>query len=174
MTSETTPPGGGSSSRSKRILCQHTATVTWQLQAASPEFIGGQYSREHRWQFDGGVTVPASPSPHVVPAPWSNESGVDPEESFVAAICSCHLLTFLWLASQKKFVVTSYADTAIGFMTRNDEGVPWVSRVELHPQITWDNSYQPTAEQLAALHHEAHQQCYIANSVRTEIVVADL
>lgn len=173
MTSDVKPADGDSSSQSRRILCQHSATITWQLQAASREFISGKYSREHQWQFDGGVTVSASPSPHVVPAPWSSEAGVDPEESFVAAICSCHMLTFLWLASQQKFVVTGYADTAIGLMTRNDRGVPWVSRVELHPKITWDSNHQPTVEQLTALHHEAHQQCYIANSVRTEIVVVD-
>jgi organic hydroperoxide reductase OsmC/OhrA len=121
--------------------------------------------------FDGGVTVAASPSPSVVPAPWSNPACVDPEEAFVAAIASCHMLTFLWLASKQGFQIDRYEDEAVGMMTKNDRGVPWVSQVALRPKIIWNGAKQPTAAEIDHLHHAAHEQCFIANSVRTEIVV---
>ena len=148
---------------------EHTATVTWKRNG--PDFLKGKYSREHDWTFDGGLTVPASPSPSVVPAPWSNAAHVDPEEAFVASIASCHLLTFLWLASREGFQVDSYVDHAAGVMTKNERGVPWISRVTLRPQISWSGEKQPAAADLDRLHHRAHEQCFIANSVRTEIVV---
>jgi organic hydroperoxide reductase OsmC/OhrA len=114
--------------------------------------------------------VAASPSPSVVPAPWSDASAVDPEEAFVAAIASCHMLTFLFLASRAGVVVRSYEDEAVGTMTKNEHGVPWVSSVVLRPRITYER--EPTAEQLADLHHRAHEQCFIASSVKTAITVA--
>lgn len=149
-------------------MSEHKAIVRWTLE--SGEFQKGRYSRAHTWTFDGGVTVPASPSPAVVPAPWCDPGAVDPEEAFVASIASCHMLTFLWLASKAGLEVTSYEDEAIGTMTKNERRVPWVSRVVLSPKIGWRE--EPTAEVLARLHHEAHEQCFIANSVKTEIVVA--
>jgi len=150
-------------------MSQHKATIHWQR--SGPDFLKGQYSREHTWSFDGGVTVAASPAPSVVPAPWSNPACVDPEEAFVAAIASCHMLTFLWLASKQGFQIDSYEDEAIGTMTKNDRGVPWVSRVTLRPQIAWRGEKQPTAAEIEHLHHAAHEQCFIANSVKTEIEV---
>lgn len=149
-------------------MSEHKAVVRWALE--SGDFRKGQYSRAHTWTFDGGVTVPASPSPAVVPAPWCDPGAVDPEEAFVASIASCHMLTFLWIASKLGLVVTSYEDHAVGTMTKNERRVPWVSRVVLSPKITWRE--EPNAEVLARLHHEAHEQCFIANSVKTEIVVA--
>jgi organic hydroperoxide reductase OsmC/OhrA len=148
---------------------EHTATLTWER--SGPDFLKGKYSRVHAWTFDGGVTVPASPSPSVVPAPWSNAAHVDPEEAFVASIASCHLLTFLWLASREGFQPDSYEDQAVGVMTKNERGVPWVSRVTLRPRITWSGEKQPDAADLDRLHYRAHEQCFIANSVKTEIVV---
>ncbi len=148
---------------------EHTATISWKR--SGPDFVKGKFSREHTWTFDGGVTVPASPSPSVVPAPWSNAAHVDPEEAFVASIASCHLLTLLWVASREGFQADSYEDHAAGVMTRNERGVPWVSKVTLRPRIAWSGEKQPAPADLERLHHLAHDQCFIANSVKTEIVV---
>jgi organic hydroperoxide reductase OsmC/OhrA len=152
-------------------MSEYRVTIDWQGRATPEEFLKGRYSREHRWTFDGGAVVEASSSPSVVRAPWSNPSHVDPEEAFVAAISSCHMLTFLYLASKAGLVVNHYRDDAVGVMTKTAQGVEWVSRVTLAPQITYAGN-QPSAEQLGELHHEAHRQCFIANSVKTEIVVA--
>jgi organic hydroperoxide reductase OsmC/OhrA len=150
-------------------MSEHLATIHWDR--SGPDFVKGKYSREHTWTFDGGVTVPASPSPSVVPAPWSNAAHVDPEEAFVAAISSCHLLTFLWLASREGFQADRYHDEAVGVMTKNERGVPWISRVTLRPRIAWSGPKQPTPADLDRLHHRAHEECFIANSVKTEVVV---
>ena len=150
-------------------MSHHKAIITWNR--ASPDFLKGKYSREHTWTFDGGATIPASPSPSVVPAPWSNPALVDPEEAFVASISSCHLLTFLYLASQQGFQVDSYHDEAIGVMTKNESGVPWVSAVTLQPQISYSGDKIPTPADEEHLHHLAHEQCFIANSVKSEIKV---
>lgn len=139
--------------------------------AAPGEFVKGRYSREHRWTFDGGVVVDASPSPSVIPAPWSNPKHVDPEEAFVASIASCHMMTFLYIAAKAGFAVAHYRDDAIGVMTKTAEGVTWISRVTLAPNITYAGDKQPTAAEIAHLHDAAHHGCYIANSVKTEIVV---
>jgi len=151
-------------------MSEHKATIHWQC--SGPDFLKGKYSREHTWVFDGGATVAASPSPSIVPAPWSNPACVDPEEAFVAAIASCHMLTFLWLASKQGYQVERYDDEGIGTMTKNDRGVPWISRIALRPQIVWSGDKQPTAAEIDHLHHSAHEQCFIANSVKTEILVA--
>lgn len=145
----------------------HVAEIRWHLEGDG--FSRGEYSRAHEWRFDGGVVVPASPSPSVVRAPWSEPSAVDPEEAFVAAIASCHMLSFLYVASKAGFVVTSYEDRAVGTMTKNEARVPWVSRVELRPRITF--SVPPSEEELQRLHARAHHECFIANSVKTEIAV---
>jgi organic hydroperoxide reductase OsmC/OhrA len=150
-------------------MSEYKATIKWQR--TSPEFLKGKYSREHTWAFDGGVTVPASASPAVVPAPWSNPAGVDPEEAFVAALSSCHMLTFLHLASKAGFQIDSYEDEAIGKVTKNEKGVPWVSLVTLNPRIAYGGDKLPMAADEERLHHQAHEWCYIANSVKTEIVI---
>ncbi len=117
------------------------------------------------------MTIAASPSPTVVPAPYSNAANVDPEEAFVAAIASCHMLTFVYLASQRGIELDAYEDHAVGLMTKNERGVPWVSRVDLNPKISYAGGKRLDTKEEAALHHLAHEQCFIANSVRTEIVV---
>ena len=150
-------------------MSSHTATIHWQR--TTDEFLKGKYSREHTWTFDGGVTVPASPSPHVVPKPWSNEANVDPEEAYVASISSCHMLTFLYYASRNGFQVDSYDDEAVGAMTKNEKGVPWVSSVKLQPCIAYSGAKLPTPGDEEHLHHLAHENCFIANSVKTEISV---
>ena len=148
---------------------QHTALIKWNC--TSPDFLKGRYSREHTWTFDGGAVVLASPAPSVVPAPWSNPAHVDPEEAFVASLASCHMLTFLWVAGRDGFQADSYEDNAVGEMTKNAQGVPWVSKVMLRPRIVWSGVKLPMPADLDRLHHLAHQQCFIANSVKTEIVV---
>src|SRR5437899_9869772 len=123
-------------------MAEHKATIHWKR--TSPDFLAGKYSREHTWTFDGGVTVAASASPSVVPAPYSNPAHVDPEEAFVAAISSCHMLTFLYLASRQGFQVDDYQDEAVGRVTKNERGVPWVSSVTLTPRIAYSGDKLPT------------------------------
>jgi organic hydroperoxide reductase OsmC/OhrA len=151
-------------------MSEHKATIRWKRNGK--DFIKGQYSREHSWTFDGGAVVSASSSPSVVPAPWSNPAGVDPEEALVASISSCHMLTYTWLASKQGFVVESYDDEALGVMTKNEKGVPWINAVTLHPKIVYSGAKQPTSAEQEHLHHEAHEQCFIAQSVKTTVTVA--
>jgi organic hydroperoxide reductase OsmC/OhrA len=154
-------------------MAEHRATISWTRKSSPEDFTKGKYSREHAWTFDGGVTVPGSSSPAVVPVPWSNPSAVDPEEALVAAISSCHMLTFVYLAQKAGFVVDAYEDAAVGTMTKTERGgTPWVSHVTLTPRIVWGGEKPPTAAELEHLHHQAHEQCFIAQSVKTEITVA--
>ena len=152
-------------------MSEHHARIYWDR--TSPEFLKGRYSREHVWTFDGGLEVPASPSPAVVRAPYSNAANVDPEEAYVASISSCHMLTFLYVAAKAGFHLESYEDNAVGIVAKNAQGAPWVSKVTLRPKIAYAGDKRPSAEELARLHHDAHAQCYIANSVRSEIVIED-
>ncbi len=145
----------------------YTATIHWQRGAEEP-FADNRYSRGHQWSFDGGVSFRASSSPHVVPR-FSDPAGVDPEEAFVASLSSCHMLTFLYLAARAGHVIDAYDDTANGEMTKSPEGRLWVSKVTLHPRITW-GGIAPTHAEEDDLHHTAHLDCFIANSVRSEIV----
>jgi organic hydroperoxide reductase OsmC/OhrA len=148
---------------------EYKATIRWQQSEGG--FREGKYSREHTWAFDGGVTVPASSSPQVIRAPYSNPACVDPEEAFVASIASCHMLTFLHLAQKRGFDVESYEDDAVGAMTKNAQRVSWVSSVVLSPRIAYRGERVPSREELDLLHADAHHECFIANSVKTEIRV---
>lgn len=150
-------------------MSEHKATIDWRK--SSPDFLRGKYSREHTWTFDGGVTVPASSSPSVVPVPYSNPAAVDPEEAFVAAVSSCHMLSFLYLACKQGFEIEAYTDEAVGHMARNDQGVPWVGTVLLNPKIVFSGQRHPSPQELQQLHHLAHEQCFIANSIKTEVKV---
>jgi organic hydroperoxide reductase OsmC/OhrA len=150
-------------------MASYIATVDWAL-APGEDFLAGRYSRRHTLAFDGGITVPASASPHVVPAPWSAADAVDPEEMLVAAISNCHMLSFLHVAREAGFVVSSYRDEAEGVMRKTPEGRIAVTRVALRPVIAFDGK-TPTVDELDRLHYGAHDICYIANSVKTEIVV---
>lgn len=151
-------------------MSEHKAVIRWQCD--TPDFLRGKYSRAHTWTFDGGVTVPASSAPSAVPVPMSNPANVDPEEAFVASLSSCHMLTFLYVAYRQGFHVDSYADEAVGVMTKNEQGKMWVSKVTLHPKIGYGGDKRPTAEEEATLHRAAHADCRIANSVKTDIVVS--
>ena len=153
-------------------MSEYKAIISWKR--TNPDFLKGKYSREHTWTFDGGLTVPASSSPSVVPVPYSNPASVDPEEAFVASISSCHMLTYVFLAGRQGFQVDSYEDNAIGVLTKNEKGVPWISTVTLHPKISYSGNTLPTPQDEQRLHHLAHEQCYIANSVKTEVKVAGM
>jgi organic hydroperoxide reductase OsmC/OhrA len=150
-------------------MAQHTSTILWQRDNAS--FADHRYSRRHTWHFDGGAFVPGSSSPYVVPLPYSDPAGVDPEEAFVASLSSCHMLWFLDVAARAGWVVDSYRDEAVGTLARNAQGQQAMTRVVLHPAVQFAPGPQPTADELQALHHRAHASCYIANSVKTEVVV---
>ena len=151
-------------------MSEHKALIRWQCD--TPDFLRGKYSRAHTWTFDGGVTVPASSAPSSVPVPLSNPANVDPEEAFVASLSSCHMLTFLWFALRGGFQVDSYEDEAVGVMTKNEQGKMWISKVTLHPKIVYGGDKRPDTGQEAELHHAAHADCIIANSVKSEVVVS--
>jgi organic hydroperoxide reductase OsmC/OhrA len=152
---------------------EYRATILW-TRGEAEAFSDNKYRRGHTWSFDGGIDIQASPSPLVVPLPYSREDAVDPEEAFVAAISSCHMLTFLHIAAKRRFVVDRYQDKALGVMTKNESGKYYVSKVTLDPEIAFSGGTIPTPEQIAEMHHLAHKECFIANSVLTDIVVAGI
>ncbi|NEA35072.1 OsmC family protein [Streptomyces sp. SID13031] len=146
-------------------MSEHVVEVSWSR--GEYEFTYQSYSRDHEWRFDGGVTVPGSANP----AYLGTDSGtVDPEEAFVASLSSCHMLTFLAIAAKKRLVVDSYVDHAVGVMAKNEAGRVAVTKVTLHPVITFAGE-TPDEAALERLHHLSHQECFIANSVTTEVVV---
>jgi organic hydroperoxide reductase OsmC/OhrA len=151
-------------------MSTYTAVIRW-TRDPSTDFTKGQYSRAHEWVFDGGLTVPASPSPHIVPAPWNDPAGVDPEEAFVASLSSCHMLFFVDFARRAGFVVDSYIDEAEGVLDKRADGKMAMTRVTLRPRVEFSGANPPSAEELADLHHRAHDACFIANSVTTEVGV---
>lgn len=146
-------------------MSEHKVTLQWERGEA--EFSYQKYPRDHTWTFDGGHKMTAT----AAPAYLGNPANTDPEEAFVAALSSCHMLTFLALACKQKFVLDSYQDEAVGHMEKNAEGKLAITRVELHPTIKWSGEKEPTAEELDKLHHAAHENCFIANSVKSEIKV---
>lgn len=147
---------------------QYTAEVIWER--GSQKFLDNRYSRKHLLKFDG-VEVVGSSSALVVPLPFSEPQALDPEEAFVASISSCHMLWFLSIAAKHGFIVDSYHDTAVGVMTPNAQKKYWVSAVTLTPKVIFSGSKLPSFEELEQLHHEAHEECFIANSVKTEITL---
>lgn len=148
---------------------QYRAGISWSR--GQDEFLRGRYTRRHTWSFDGGVSVPASASPQIVPAPWSAADAVDPEEAFVAALASCHMLFFLSLAAARGLVVERYEDEAIGIMAEDARGRMVVSTVTLRPSVTLGDAATAPAGLIAELHHAAHEACFLANSVLTQISV---
>lgn len=150
-------------------MSEYFATVSWQRNGQN--FLDGRYSRGHVWKFDGGAEIPASPSPHVVPAPMSVEEYVDPEEAFVASLSSCHMLFFLHLTGKARLVVDEYVDEAVGILAKNEEGKMAMTKVTLRPRIVFSPETQPKREQLEQLHHQAHELCFIANSVKTDVEI---
>jgi len=147
----------------------YDATITWTR--GDQAFADNRYSRGHRWTFDGGAEVPASSSPFVVPVPMSVAANVDPEEALVAATSSCHMLFFLNYAAKRGFVIDSYTDRASGIMEKNAEGKIAMTRITLRPQIVFGGERRPTQEEIDRMHHDSHEQCFIANSLKSEIVL---
>lgn len=150
-------------------MSDHTATILWIRKDEG--FLKSQYSRNHTWSFDGGLKVEATAAPNVIPPPWTDAAHVDPEEAFVASVSSCHMLTFLHVASKAGFLVDRYEDKAVGTMAKNEKGIPWVKTITLRPEIAYGGGKIPTPEEAAQLHHKAHDYCFIANSVKSEVLV---
>jgi len=148
---------------------EYRARVHWERGTAV--FTDNRYSRGHAWHFDGGVTVPASSSPHSVRVPLSIEAAVDPEEALVAALASCHMLWFLSLAAADRLRIDEYSDEAVGFMGRNAAGKIAMLRVTLRPRVRFSGEHLPTHEQILELHEHAHEECFIANSVTTAVQI---
>ena len=146
---------------------EHRADVEW-LRGEQP-FIDGRYSRRHALRFDGGAEVAGSASPSVVPAPLSDPAAVDPEEAFVASLASCHMLWFLSFAAKRGFRVDRYADAASGVLGKDAEGRTAVTTVTLRPDVRFSGERIPSAEDIRSMHHAAHEACFIANSVRTDV-----
>jgi len=147
-------------------MSEHRATIKWERHGA--EFSYQKYPRDHTWSFDGGHTMTAT----AAPAYLGNPANVDPEEAFVASLSSCHMLTFLAIACKQKFVLDRYEDAAVGYMEKNSDGKLAITRVELRPEIAWSVDRTPSAEELDKMHHSAHGNCFIANSVKTNVTVA--
>lgn len=149
-------------------MSEYYAKVAW-ARGSDERYTDNKYSRGHEWTFDGGLTIPASSSPHVVPLPYSVETSVDPEEAFVASLSSCHMLFFLSIAAKNRFTVDQYIDNAVGIMEVDRDGKISMTKVTLRPEITFSGDTQPSYEQLEQMHHQSHEQCFIANSVKTEV-----
>ena len=150
-------------------MSRYTALIQWSCNTDS--FVENKYSRAHRWTFDGGTTVAASSSPTIVPEPWSDPANVDPEEAFVASLSSCHMLWFLSISGSKGFIVNSYKDNAEGVMTKNGSGQLAINQVTLNPNAIFDSTRSPSKIELADLHKAAHDKCFIANSVNSNITI---
>ncbi len=146
-------------------MSEHHAEILWRRTSA--DFTYATYNREHEWRFKGGVVVQASAAPQF----RGSANCPDPEDAFVASLSSCHMLTFLAIASRKRYVIDAYDDDAVGHMTKNEAGRLWVSHVTLRPKIAFSGPNQPSAEEISAMHHTAHENCFIANSVSTQITV---
>ena len=149
-------------------MSEYSATIKWRR--GDQGFTDNSYSRGHEWLFDGGLTVPASASPGIVPLPMSIAENVDPEEAFVASISSCHMLFFLSLAAKRGIVVDEYNDDAFGIMAKDSDGRIAMTRVMLRPDCRYSGESQPEPEMIEKLHHRAHDLCFIANSIKTEVI----
>jgi organic hydroperoxide reductase OsmC/OhrA len=149
------------------IMIHYSAEVLWLR--GEQDFLNSRYSRRHSLRFDGGLEIPGSSSPHVVPLPMSDASAVDPEEAFIASLSSCHMLWFLSIAAKRKFCVDRYFDAAKGLMEKNTAGKMFVSVITLRPEVTFSGERLPTREQIEQMHHAAHEECFLANSVKTEV-----
>lgn len=150
-------------------MASYTASLTWER--GEDTFSDGQYSRAHEIAFDGGVTMAASASPHIVKPPLSREDAVDPEEMFVASLASCHMLFFIDFARRAGFVVDAYLDKAEGVMGKDERGRISMTQVKLNPHVIWNGENRPAPEQVRELHHKAHEACFIANSFRGDVAI---
>lgn len=150
-------------------MSKYVAKVAWK-RAENEAFTDNKYSRGHQWIFDGGEVINASSAPDVVPPPYSVEANVDPEEAFIASLSSCHMLFFLAFAAKQGFIVDEYIDDAAGIMEKDAEGKTAMTKVTLRPSIKFSGEKRPTRTELESLHHRSHDYCFIANSVKSEVV----
>ena len=150
-------------------MSTYTARIDWKR--GEQKFTDNRYRRAHTWHFDGGIEVPASASPSVVPLPMSDAAAVDPEEAFVASLSSCHLLWFLSIAAKRGHIVDAYVDEASGVMAKNAAGKLAMTSVTLRPRVTFSGPNLPDRAALDALHQDAHEECFIAASIRSEVVI---
>ncbi len=150
-------------------MFEYPVTISWQ-RGEKEIFTDSKYSREHKWSFENGNVLPASPSTHIVPLPYSNENYIDPEEAFVAAVSSCHMLSFLDVTAQAGFVVDHYEDEAVGVLRRIARGVMGITKVTLKVKASYSGERIPSRAELEELHHKAHEVCFIANSVKCDII----
>jgi organic hydroperoxide reductase OsmC/OhrA len=148
-------------------MAHYSATVRWSR--GEQRFTDQRYSRRHEWCFDGGITVPGSSSPHVVAEPYSDPKAVDPEEAFVASLSSCHMLWFLSIAAGRGFLVDSYLDNATGETSADAQGRQSISRVVLRPHAIFSGAKTPSVRDIDAMHEKAHDECFIARSVRSVV-----
>jgi organic hydroperoxide reductase OsmC/OhrA len=152
-------------------MSEYSADIIWR-RGTGEAFVDSRYSRAHEWRFDGGVVVPASSAVASVPLPYSKSENVDPEEALVAAASSCHMLSFLYVAARSRFIVDAYQDHALGTMTADERGRKSITHIVLNPKIRFSGPRSPDAAGVERMHHEAHEQCYVANSLRAQIAVA--
>ena len=150
-------------------MAEHSARVVWDR--GTQDFLDRRYSRSFRVRLDGGIEVPGSASPHIVPPPMSDPAAMDPEEAFVAALAGCHMLWFLDLACRDGWCVDRYDDAAVGRLAKDADGRLAMTRVTLRPEVAFGGAPRPGAEAVLQLHHRAHEACFIASSVKTEVVV---
>src|ERR1700735_5218183 len=151
-------------------MSEYSADIIWR-RGAGEAFVDSRNSRAHEWRFDGGFVVPASSAVASVPLPYSRSENVDPEEALVAAASSCHMLSFLYVAARSRFIVDAYEDHALGTMTVDERDRKSITRIVLNPKVRFSGPRFPDAAGVEHMHHEAHEQCYIANSLRSEIAV---
>lgn len=151
-------------------MSEYYATVNW-VRGKNENYTDNKYSRGHKWYFDGGATVPASSSPHIVPLPYSIEANVDPEEAYVASLSSCHMLFFLSIAAKKNYIIDEYVDSAVGIMGQDSNGINSMTKVILRPKVLFSGDNLPTIEEIEIMHYQSHEKCFIANSVKTEVVI---
>lgn len=151
-------------------MSSYHATIIWER--GTQNFTDNKYSRAHRWHFTGDTIIEASASYHIVPLPYSVEENIDPEEAFVASLSSCHMLFYLSIAAKNKWVIDSYEDKAVGFLEKNESGKLFMSKVILNPDIKYSGN-KPSQEEESYIHHLAHEECFIANSVITQVQIGD-
>lgn len=151
-------------------MSEYSATISWDRQHGE-KFTDNKYSRAHQWSFDGGLNVAASSSPYIVPVPYSEEAHVDPEEAYIASLSSCHMLFFLSIAAKNKLIVDSYLDNATGVMAKDETGHMAMTVVTLKPAVVFSPGHYVKSEQLEKMHHQAHKLCFIANSVKTKVLI---
>lgn len=151
-------------------MSHYKAKITWHRDNEE-SFIDNKYSRKHRWYFDGGLEIPASSSPKEVPLPYSDASAVDPEEAFVASVSSCHMLWFLSITAKQGYIIEDYSDEAEGIMETDEKGFRAINRILLHPKVIFRQNYAPDQQKFDKLHEQAHNMCFIAHSVKSEIII---